>query len=273
MTDFNVEIKEITPADALVLLTLNTNNRKVRRSHVERLAAAMRAGNWHFNGETIKFNGEQLLDGQHRLLACIEADTPFTTLVASGISSEAMPSIDKGTPRRTGDSLRWLGFDSAKDRASVLRELWALENGISLRSNQLYRNLDEYQLLEVHERLIPHIETALPLARRLNQRLGLGRKSWGVAICWLLMSGADHDLVVDFMDRISTGDELKRDDSRYQLREWCQRVRGVTGQKRDLRSDEHLIAVVKSWNFWVNGKTAKLLKVNPSEALPKVVVA
>jgi hypothetical protein len=273
MSEFNVEIREITPANAAALLLLNTNNRSVRKRHVARLASAMRAGHWQLNGETLKFNGEQLLDGQHRLLACIEANTPFITLVASGISSEAMPSIDKGTSRRTGDSLRWLGFENGNDRAAMLKPLWALENGINLRSTQSYRNLNDFELIKIHERLIPHIDLAVPLASRMNHRVGLGRRSWGVAICWMLMSGADQDLVIDFMNRVANGDELKQEDPRFQLREWCQRVRGVTGPKRDLRTDEHLIAVIKSWNLWVNGKTAKLLKVNPTEVLPKVAVS
>src|SRR5262249_28100191 len=82
-----VDIITVTPELAARWLKRNHANRKVRARHVSRLVRAMRAGEWDdLNGDTIRFSdNHELLDGQHRLLACIEAQQAFTTLVVFGI--------------------------------------------------------------------------------------------------------------------------------------------------------------------------------------------
>ena len=53
--------------------------------------------NWSLTGETIKFGTDGLLkDGQHRLYACIRANTPFDTHAIFGINPETFQHIDVG---------------------------------------------------------------------------------------------------------------------------------------------------------------------------------
>ncbi len=53
---------------------------------VARLAKAITEGRWAFNGDVIRLtdDGTGLIDGHHRLLACIEAGKPIETLLAFG---------------------------------------------------------------------------------------------------------------------------------------------------------------------------------------------
>lgn len=79
----------------------------------------MRNGNWKANGEAIKFSSTgRLLDGQHRLRACVKEQVPFTTLVIRGLEDEAMAarSGDEGI-RRLAEGLR-----SALDMACIRNE-------------------------------------------------------------------------------------------------------------------------------------------------------
>ncbi len=97
----------VSPDLATKWLESNTNNRLVRDAHVLRLAADMKAGKWRGrNGEAIRFDTEgRLVDGQHRLWACIEAEVPFETLLITNVAPEVYSTIGVGRPKSFGDFL------------------------------------------------------------------------------------------------------------------------------------------------------------------------
>ena len=74
----------ITPKTAEKYLEQNTNNyRRMNRNKVSIYARDMKNGSWQTNGEAIKFNKRgELVDGQHRLKAIMEADVPVKMLVS-----------------------------------------------------------------------------------------------------------------------------------------------------------------------------------------------
>ena len=97
----------ITPAMAQEWAGLNTRNRPVRYTKVAQFARDMTAGKWMLNGETIKIASDgTILDGQHRLYACIQAEVPFETVVIRGLPMEAQDTIDTGAPARWPTSSR-----------------------------------------------------------------------------------------------------------------------------------------------------------------------
>src|SRR5690606_5321337 len=72
----------LTPDTAVRLLERNTLNRPLSDQHVKRIASQISAGKWRFNGDTIKLSEcGDVLDGQHRLWAVIEAKKPVETLI------------------------------------------------------------------------------------------------------------------------------------------------------------------------------------------------
>src|SRR4051794_26652549 len=84
-----VYVVTITPDQAKELLVRNTNNRRQKDRAIAEYARAMRTGAWQVTNQGLGFDKKgTLADGQNRLLACIEADTPFTTLVATGLDPE-----------------------------------------------------------------------------------------------------------------------------------------------------------------------------------------
>lgn len=101
------QVITITPELALDWLTTrNIHNRKLRERHVRDLALQMKTGTFVFNGDPIRFaaNGD-LLDGQHRLQACVEAEVPFQALVIYGLENEVQDTMDIGQNRHVGDVL------------------------------------------------------------------------------------------------------------------------------------------------------------------------
>ena len=106
----NIKLVTITPKMAEIMLEKNIANRKVNQANVNRIAADMATGNYKVNGETIKIspNGE-ILDGQHRLLACVKSGMSFQTYIVYNVEREAIGTIDMGKGRSVADSLNVMG--------------------------------------------------------------------------------------------------------------------------------------------------------------------
>ena len=97
------ELEVITPERALELLELNTLNRPLDQRHIERIATQIKTGKWQFNGDTIKISGDgNIVDGQHRLWAIVEAKKPVETLVVHDVPREAFATIDTISKPRGG---------------------------------------------------------------------------------------------------------------------------------------------------------------------------
>ena len=93
----------LTPQRALELLEKNLLNRPTSDQHMARIARQITAGKWRYNGDTIKIavNGD-VLDGQHRLWAIIEANMAVETVIVYGIAREAFSTIDTVRRLRSG---------------------------------------------------------------------------------------------------------------------------------------------------------------------------
>lgn len=117
-----IEVRKITPAVAAVMLSKNPANRPIKKGHVEAMARDMANGRWQTNGDAIRLNGDgSLIDGQHRLTACVEAGVPFETVVISGLPSNVRATIDGGAKRTHGDRLAMIGIANANTVASITR--------------------------------------------------------------------------------------------------------------------------------------------------------
>jgi hypothetical protein len=100
----------ITPQMAKKYLEKNTNNRTVRPSTVKRYANDMKNGNWQFTDQGISFHEDgSLANGQHRLLAIIESNTPTKMYVTRGVPNGSR-IFDRGASRSAADTLTISGF-------------------------------------------------------------------------------------------------------------------------------------------------------------------
>ena len=104
--EMTTEIVEVAPSVAIRWLEGNIHNRPLRQVDVERMTRAMREGRWELNGESIIFDAQgMLLDGQHRLWACVESGVAFRTVVVRGVHPRAFTTIDQGRRRSLSDHL------------------------------------------------------------------------------------------------------------------------------------------------------------------------
>jgi hypothetical protein len=97
------QIVMVTPELAVSLLEANQNNRPLNHQHVDRIASEITGGRWKFNGDTIKLaTNRDIVDGQHRLWAIIEAKQPVESVIIYDIDPDAFSTIDTLRKPRSG---------------------------------------------------------------------------------------------------------------------------------------------------------------------------
>ena len=94
-TTVTTRMAVITPEQASEWLEQNTHNRKLRTHQVAAMVRDIQAGNWKWNGDSIKFAKDgTLLDGQHRLHAIVESGQPIEMLVIEGLDKDTQATMD-----------------------------------------------------------------------------------------------------------------------------------------------------------------------------------
>ena len=97
----------ITPEVAKYMIGLNTKNRDLNDPNKGYLEHEMQNGNFKLNGESIIVSKTGvILDGQHRLLACINTGKSFSTVLVLNIDDDNMFSIDTGSNRSPLDAMK-----------------------------------------------------------------------------------------------------------------------------------------------------------------------
>lgn len=122
MAIIKTAIETITPEIAKAYLEHNTTNRNPNKNQVAYYARMMSEGKWVLNGESIIFDSEgNLIDGQHRLMAVVLANTPIQAIVVRDVEHEAFITIDRGKTRSISDAFSIKGISNSHRVSSIIR--------------------------------------------------------------------------------------------------------------------------------------------------------
>jgi hypothetical protein len=242
------EIMTIRPSDATQWLRANRNNRPVRKRHVEFLASEILNGNWQVNGQAIVIaEDEQILDGQHRLFAIIEAGKPIKSMVVYGISPDAFKTIDTGAVRTGADAL-CLYFPDVqgyivKAAATAAQWCYRLERqSIHSHGRSRMSNTDVIEYVSKHPSMFQCTETLAGYPHE-SRPLSLG---CGTAL-YEMFQRKNVEKADLFMRRFYTGEEIIRSDAEYILRAaFIRDAEKVAKYPIGIR----MRMVIKGWN-WV----------------------
>lgn len=239
------EVVTLTPAIAAAWLEANKTNRPVRRKHVQFLAGEIKAGNWKLNGQAIIIaENEDILDGQHRLLAVIEAGKSIETLVIYGVERDAFSTIDTGAVRTSSDAL-FLHFQdipacTVTCVATAAQWCYRLERGYLLMRDRL-SNTDAIAYVQKHLSLLQCAETIQTFPRE-NRPLSLG-----IGCALYEMFSRKHGALADsFIAALYTGENVTRSDPEWQLRHAFLRDAQRTTK---LPPTAKIRMCVKGWNY------------------------
>lgn len=111
-------------AAALLLKNHNFKNRGLKKHQRAFLQRQIDGGKFVYNGETIIVgDNNQILNGQHRLAACVAAGKSIEVLIVFGVPAEAFVTVDQGARRGGADVLAIEGHKNCNNLAATLRQI------------------------------------------------------------------------------------------------------------------------------------------------------
>lgn len=230
---------KITPQIAANLLELNFKNRSLKEPTVRKYLKSIIGGRWRLNGETIVISeSNALLNGQHRLTACIRAGKAFETIVVLGVSDNAFTTIDDVSRRTGGDALFIDGEKNANKLAAVLKFIDEYKTG-RLASPVNYSNHEYPNLLDKYPEAESSVKKcASPQTNLLPFRVLAG--------CHYLFSEKDKTLADLVIDQLIKAEGIYSGDPMYVLRHRLEKdLRSKTGRGNKLYCAAMFI---KAWN-------------------------
>lgn len=259
----------ITSKKAVEYLECNTRNRKVRARTVSFYARQIADGEWEPNGETIIFAEDgTLLDGQHRLMACVEAGKSFKTLVVRGSSDTAFLTIDQSIPRSAGDIVGLSGHAHANRKAASARIiLCVLEAEPKGNKPQLSTKRSHVEVLRCVEEYDAILSEGCVSVTRDDGPI-ICKPPAVFAGCYALFARKNRKKAEEFFELLTTGEGLNKSHPIMKLRATLMAAATMPNVKR--KKSWVLALTIKSWNFFLQGKTVGNLKFSDKETWPKI---
>jgi hypothetical protein len=245
------KVVRVTPKLAEEMLAKNISNRRVETRRVDGYAADMARGEWDFNGEAIKVAQDgSLIDGQHRLMAVLEADRAVPMFIIYGLDPKVQETVDTGRSRSFADLLRMRG----EKNPNVL--------GAAIKAATCYFDVDvpwgppHPTHREMLSFLSRNPELRESVARTQSGPRWLGKSN--AATMHFLFSVADADDAGEFFRQLISGDGLRVGDPLHTLRERL--IKEAAREQGGVNSKVKMAFMVRAWNAWRRGDDlAKLI--------------
>ena len=260
---------EVTPAIAASWLLLNQGNRNPSKAKIRRFAAAIKAGQWCVNGETIKFSVTgRLLDGQSRLRAIVLAGVPAVLEIRAGLPDVAQQSMDIGETRKGTHTLEMLGEKYPQVLAPALKLVWLQESGrlgwTQAGKLGILENMAIIPLLERHAELKASVGWVMTTGMKLEALM----QSSAAAFFHYVFGRANRTARDAFFSSLATGIGLKETSPVYHLREALLAYR-AEGMHR-ARPIELRGLVIKAWNAFRANERLTSLTFRKGEDFPAI---
>jgi len=243
-------MESITPMLARAYLATSHGNRPLKRAKVAAYARDMAAGQWQQNGETIIFDRDgHIIDGHHRLTACVAAGASFPALVVRGVPPSTRNTIDMGASRTIGDALSFHGYKNSNHINAVVMALFSLQNGrpksVSPSASEVFdfvqKNPDVVQAGVIAAR--KHIPRAQAVCG---------------AIWFVAKINGEQEQAEAFLDVLISGVPSGLGCAAHALRERI--MRDAISSRKISVQDVHRL-VVAAWEKFRVGEKAKIIKI------------
>lgn len=265
---------QVTPSMAAIMMERNADtewqNRPQSTSAIRRYAENMRRG-WKFTGDTIVFSKSgRLLNGQHRLQACLASGCSFPTLVVFGVDDEAFAYMDVGTRRTAAHIFAINDVLNYNTAASIARVLYYYDG--SRAWDGVLGSVENDELFEFYSANAHAIQASISVARTFADE-GLLAPQWaGFAhcICWR----HNQKMAAEFFSTVSTGlGLLSTSDIRFKLRK-----RLLDGSRSEAQKLSPLYAAaytIQAWNVYRGAPDRSFFKWrgdrSPNAAFPRAI--
>lgn len=216
--DFTVKSTHIVKATKKLvddMLAMNTQNRHVKKNHLNWITEAIKNKDFHLTTQAIGVSDKGvLLDGQHRLMAIREAGyPPVEILIVTGLTERSRVYIDQGAKRSTADMLKIVLNQSVSNKmaATVTTHLKVHETreGFFFRKEKV--SLDD--IVDVMDRHFERITGLISAAGSLC-RAGTVAGYFDYSLKY------DHSSAIELAMAVAAGENLTKNMPAYRLRQF-----------------------------------------------------
>lgn len=244
-----VETVMITPQIAESWLSKNIENRKMKKRLIDRLSNDLRTKKWRLTGDTIKFDTkDNLVDGQHRLTACVDTQESFPSLVVYGVATDTHDVMDTGISRSAGDLLAMHGVSYSLAVASMFRLMIHQKRGLEARNN---RYASHSEIMDMRKRH-PHMEEYVVAPGTMPR----GIPAFGVSyLCYIAHYIGKDSRGKAMLNVLITGTPDYPGDPIHKFREACIRTIPDNPTMRARHTDVKIQTLFKCWNKFAKRQT------------------
>lgn len=231
-------------AFAEAVLTYNTANRRINRRKLDVLVQQMANGQFENTGEPVIISAEGVLNnGQHRLMAVVEADAVVEMDVRFGIPRRVFTKTDTGAPRTGGDVLTISGAAHGNAVSSAIRLLLLYRRGLPDSIRQFVSNAEIASAYEAWS----DIADVAQRVQAYNFPKGV-RSTPLLAAAYLASRSPGKAKLDGWLHTLATGLDATRGNPAWQLRERLMHgIEAPIGTREGLL--ERLALMIKSWNL------------------------
>ncbi|MFF2189002.1 hypothetical protein [Streptomyces sp. NPDC058155] len=251
-------IVKVTPETAETLLSQASANRRLDMRQVRALTESILRGEWKLTHQGIAFDETGiLLDGQHRLRAIIEANTPVEMLVFEGLPKDVFSVLDTGKRRSAADTLYSTGAKYLPLLSSTIRHVLLFKTMPNDRWSGARARVSNDRILAAYNEDKDRYEEAVTIGRELSKHLFASptAAALGYFVTTEAAPAADID---EWISGLKSGASLDSGDARLALRE-VPRETQRRGSKRRMDMRNQVVIYIKAWNAWVEpGKASEL---------------
>lgn len=269
------EVMTVTPAGAAQLLAeRNPKNigpqRKLSKQTVQRYAEQMSTGRWRLTHQGLAFDSSgNLLDGQHRLTAVVEAGVPVDFVVTWGCDRESFSVLDNGMRRQAAQLLDHSYAMPICAAARYLGPISGSYTGSRIEQGIYGSGMSTDEVLDTVYSW-PELARYAPTVSAVYHHTKIALSSHLAVI--VLASRTEHaDKIEDWLngDGLRHGVGLDSQDPRLHLRNrWSKdhKFLGTTAGKV-----EGFALTCKAWNAYATGAPIGTLRHVAGHGVPKVV--
>lgn len=256
------QVVTISPKAAdLILDKHNDKNRNLSEHRAREMSKLMCKGKWKDCVSSISFGIDgMLLDGQHRLRACVLSERPLTITVVNGVPNEHITEFDIGRSRTGGDTLAMHDVKNAALIGAAIRKILVFDRcyGEQVTRATWSHPVSNQDILDWYNKH-PEVHDAVKITKNSNAGYRWATTTTLVAMYWLFGHGEEAKR---FVSDLISGEGLVAGDPVLALRNL------LTNREQDKRHEEAgvLALYIHAWNARQEGKR---LKFYDSRALAK----
>ncbi|GAA2610775.1 hypothetical protein [Streptomyces tubercidicus] len=258
--NFVSRIVKVTPEIAATFLSRDSVNRRLDMGQVRSLTETILRGEWKLTHQGIAFDETgALLDGQHRLHAIIEANTPVEMLVFDGVAREVFPVLDTGKRRSAADTLLSTGAKYLHLLSSTIRHVILFKTMPNDPWSGARAHVSNDRILAAYNEDRDRYGEAVTIGRELSKHLFASQTAAAVGffVTTDVAPAADID---EWISGLKSGASLDPGDARLALRE-VPRDTQKRGSKRRMGMRDQVAIYIKAWNSWVEPEKASELRL------------